>query len=587
MAIFKPTDCSPFNGTFDISKNSADLPIIFECKVHTSNTIVTGYSIEIYDSNNELVFPSENREIGPVESNVTYLSDLKSYVINNFSSSIPNMRNINSGLNGTYLEIPFYVNSMDSTAGSTVSRNQMSSGLVEGQTYTWKITLYQEVKKDGSFPPREEKYYDMTVASGTVIGSTEKRIQTALIDSDDRVVDNLVLVDKFIQPVQIQGLSNYHEDPVKWMQGGPEEFPFVAARSLITGYDSTYGYIYPSTAADNAFVDGQITADAASGFQIYKNGNNPSNLGATDMVEFIYDVHSFKGTMTWKTSAVKPEQSHWEQVYITEGKPSDAYYPFYDSNYGSYPLTGGERIIFNDIQNSKVEFDGSYYGSPYNGIFYPSFSSKEALNNNVIFAGTYTFKQRPSVTSFTGEQDFSFLTTNNRTGAILECNKVKITSTTMWYVEKSNNNFVAYSLNSGWYNNGYQTITVESDQEVSSDFFAWFSQNVNAIPYQVTVIWNRTTDASNWGTLSNKIVYCRRDSKNYEINTNTQVGEINKTPFKFVEEEPVKIFNVAEQVSEKQVAVGIGNNRYVFYKSKNFRSFFYSTGGRSRYYKRL
>lgn len=565
MAIFKPTDCSPFNGTFDISENSADLPIIFECKVDTSNTIVTGYSIEIYDSNNELVFPSENREIGPVISNVTYLSDLKSYVINNFSSSIPNMRNINSGLNGTYLEIPFYVSSTDSTAGSTVSRNQMSSGLVEGQTYTWKITLYQEVKKDGSFPPREEKYYDMTVASGTVIGSTEKRIQTALIDSDDRVVDNLVLVDKFIQPVQIQGLSNYHEDPVKWTQGGPEEFPFVAARSLITGYDSTYGYIYPSTSADNAFVDGQITADAASGFQIYKNGNNPSNLGATDMVEFIYDAYSFRGTMTWKTSAAKPEQSHWEQVYITEGKPSDVYYPFYDSNYGSYPLTGGERIIFNDIQNSKVEFDGSYYGSPYNGIFYPSFFSKEALNNNVIFAGTYTFKQKPSVTSFTGEQDFSFLTTNNRTGAILECNKVKITSTTMWYVEKSNNNFVAYSLNSGWYNNGYQTITVESDQEVSSDFFAWFSQNVNTIPYQVTVIWNRTTDASNWGTLSNKIVYCRRDSKNYEINTNTQVGEINKTPFKFVEEEPVKIFNVAEQVSETQVAVGIGNNRYVFY----------------------
>lgn len=579
MAIFKPTDCSPFNGTFDISENSADLPIIFECKVDTSNTIVTGYSIEIYDSNNELVFPSgSNREVGPVTSNVTYLSDLKPYVINNFSSLLPNLRNINSGLNGSYLEIPFYVNTIDTTAGSTVARNQMSSGLIEGQTYTWKITLYQEIRKGNNvddaanppvdnsiFPPKEERYYDMTVASGTVIGSTEKRIQTALIDSDDRVVDNLVLVDKFIQPVQIQGLSNYHEDPVRWTQGGPEEFPFVATRSLITGYDSTYGYIYPSTAADNAFVDGQITADAASGFQIYKNGNNPSNLGATDMVEFIYDVHSFKGTMTWKTSAVKPEQSHWEQVYITEGKPSDAYYPFYDSNYGSYPLTGGERIIFNDIQNSKVEFDGSYYGSPYNGIFYPSFSSKEALNNNVIFAGTYTFKQRPSVTSFTGEQDFSFLTTNNRTGAILECNKVKITSTTMWYVEKSNNNFVAYSLNSGWYNNGYQTITVESDQEVSSDFFAWFSQNVNAIPYQVTVIWNRTTDASNWGTLSNKIVYCRRDSKNYEINTNTQVGEINKTPFKFVEEEPVKIFNVAEQVSEKQVAVGIGNNRYVFY----------------------
>ena len=90
MAIYKPTDCSPFNGTFDIDKNSADLPTIFECKVDTSNTIVTGYSIEIYDSNNGLIFPSTGREQGPVKSNVTYLSDLRPYVTNNFLSLLPN-----------------------------------------------------------------------------------------------------------------------------------------------------------------------------------------------------------------------------------------------------------------------------------------------------------------------------------------------------------------------------------------------------------------------------------------------------------------------------------------------------------------
>ena len=83
MAIYKPTDCSPFNGTFDLS---ADLPIVFECKIDTSNSPVTGYSIEIYDSNNSLVFPSGSREQGPVKSNVTYLSDLRPYVTINFSS---------------------------------------------------------------------------------------------------------------------------------------------------------------------------------------------------------------------------------------------------------------------------------------------------------------------------------------------------------------------------------------------------------------------------------------------------------------------------------------------------------------------
>lgn len=576
MAIYKPTDCSPFNGTFDIDKNSADLPIIFECKVDTSNTIVTGYSIEIYDSNNGLIFPSTGKEQGPVKSNVTYLSDLRPYVTTNFSSLLPNLKNINSGLNGSYLEIPFYVEAIDTTENSTVSRNQMSANsipkLVEGQTYTWKITLYQEVKKgndvsattDNSvFPPNAEKYYDMTVASGTVIGSNEKRIQTALIDSDDKVVDNLVLLDKFIQPIQISGLKGY--DPTKqetnpvtsWTGTVPTTFSMT--RSLITGYDSTYGYVYPSTAEGNAFADGQIVPEIANGFQIFKNGNNPSNLGATDMVEFIYDSGEFNGKMTWKTSAAKPEQSYWEQIYLVDSDPNGVFYPLKGDGYNSFALTGSERIIFNNIQDPKVQYGGVYYGSPYNGIFEPHFSSKKALNNNTISAGTYTFKQRPSITSFTGEQDLNFSTITSL-GNVLECNKITVSSSAMRYTQKPNDNFVAYSLNSGWYNSGYQTITIESDKEVSSDFFKWFSQNVNtsATSYQVTVVWNRTTDAANWGTLSNKIIYCRRDGKNYEINTTTQVGEINKTPFKFVEEKPVRIFNTVK------VTTTGGGERYNF-----------------------
>ena len=583
MAIYKPTDCSPFNGTFDVSENSADLPIIFECKVDTSNTIVTGYSIEIYDSNNELVFPSEGRTSGPIESNITYLSDLRPYVINNFSSLMPNLRNINSGLNGTYLEIPFYVDFLDSTSGSTVSRNQMITGLIEGQTYTWKITLYQEVKKsnDGSnFPPKQEKYYDMTVTSGTVIGSTEKRIQTALIDSDDRVVDNLVLVDKFIQPVQIRGLSDYHENPVWWTQGDPEElFQFVATRSLITGYDSTYGYIYPSTAVDNAFVEGQITADTASGFQIYKNGNNPSNLGATDMIEFIYDpqvdsdADMFKGAMTWKTSAVKPEQSYWEQVYVTEENPNGVYYPLSGDGYSSYPLSGGERIIFNNIQNSKVIIGGNYYGSPYNGIFYPSFSSPKDItptnsedDKNIIHSGVYIIKESPSFSFQSAEiirQGLSFYIFGDENER--KYTEFVVSQNTIYYSFGELGNTV---YRNGWEEDSYRYIEIKSDSTVSESFYNWFINNITESTYQTTVVWNRTTDASNWGTLSNKIIYCRRDGKNYEINTNTQVGEINKTPFKFVEENPVKIFNVAKQISESTSAPSIGSSRYVFYTNQ-------------------
>lgn len=476
MAIYKPTDCSPFNGTFDISKNSADLPIIFECKVDTSNTIVTGYSIEIYDSNNSLIFPPTSREQGPVKNNVTYLSDLRPYVTTNFPSLLPNLKNINSGLNGSYLEIPFYVEAIDTTENSTVSRNQMSAnsipGLVEGQTYTWKITLYQGIKNDDDFPPANEKVYDMTVASGTVIGSNEKRIQTALIDSDGKVVDNLVLLDKFIQPIQISKLGGY--DPTKPVTSWTGAVPttFAMTRSLITGYDSTYGYIYPSTAEGNAFADGQIVPENANGFQIFKNGNNPSNLGATDMVEFIYNGE-FRGEMVWKTSVANPEQSYWEQTYSELDDPGGVFYPLIGYGYSLFALTGSERIIFNNIQDPKVQYAGIYCGSPYNGIFEPHFSSKKI---------------------------------------------------------------------------GDEVAPI----------------------YQVTVVWKRTSDAANWGTLSNKIVYCRRDGKNYEINTTTQIGEINKTPFKFVEEKPIRIFNTATVETENQVAGNeSGNNSRIFYTKNN------------------
>lgn len=471
MAIYKPTDCSPFNGTFDLS---ADLPIVFECKVDTSNSPVTGYSIEIYNSNNEIIFPGVNRATGPIESNVTYLTDLKKYVKNRFPSLVSNIRNVNSGLNGTVLEIPAIVNSSDVDNDTTVGRNQIGivSGetniLVDGQTYTWKITLYQEVENGTQkpFPPTEAKFYDMAVANGTVIGSNEKRIQTALIDSDDKVVDNLVLIDKFVQPIQISGFDDY--DPSNPVTSWTGDVPttFTMTRSLITGYDSTYGYVYPSTAEGNAFANGQIVPESANGFQIFKNGNDPANLTATDMVEFVYDGVGFKGNMTWKTSAAKPEQSYWEQVYTVDSDPAGVFYPLTGDGYSTFALTGSERIIFNSIQDSKVQYGRIYYGSPYNGIFEPHFSSKK---------------------------------TDGETPA-----------------------------------------------------------------YQVTVVWNRTGDAANWGTLSNKIVYCRRDGKNYEINTTTQVGEINKTPFKFVEEKPVRIFNTATEKIEIQTGVPCKNNSYMF-----------------------
>ena len=452
MAIYKPTDCSPFNGTFDAT---ADKPIIFECKVDTSNTKVTGYTIEIYDSDtNQKVFPgSSSSAATELKNRITYLPDLKTYVSNKFPSVVLGIGNANTGLNGTYIEIPFYVEQVDKTNDSTVGRNQMSSDLENGKTYLWKITLYQEITKNGNSVtlPTELKYYDMTVANGVVLGSNEKRIHTALVDSVPNVVDNLVLLDKFIQPVNISTHFKFDpEDPINWAGTAISQ---TATRCLITGYDSTYGYVYPSTSSTNSFTSGQIAPDTANGFRIYKMGNNPANLTAADMVDYIYekdptikpDGWDGEWKWEWKHSNVNEEQSYYEETYEIKGASApQAYTPLP----GGPSLVGNERLILNGFGKTK---SSSYFGDAYNGIFRPDFSYKSKKNDKDEVTG-----------------------------------------------------------------------------------------------YVITVRWFRVTDAASWGTLSKKVVYCRADGKNYEVNTRTVAGETNKTPVLFAEEQPIRLFNTTK-----------------------------------------
>ena len=464
MAIYKPTDCSPFNGTFDAT---ADKPIIFECKVDTSNTKVTGYTIEIYESDtNERVFPSSD-DTTKLEDRITYLPDLRTYASEKFSSVVLGIKNANTGLNGTYIEIPFYVEQVDNNEKSTVSRNQMSSGLNNGKTYLWKITLYQEITKtNGSITlPTKSEYYDMTVANGVVLGSNEKRIHTALVDSVPKVVDNLVLLDKFIQLMNIRKLNfEQPEDPISWTG---DDVVQTATRCLITGYDSTYGYVYPSTSSTNSFASGQITSGTANGFRIYKIGNNPANLTATDMVDYIYEKDPTKKPdgwdgewkWEWKTSNVNAEQSYYEETYsIKETSAPQAYTPLP----GGPSLVGNERLILNGF--GKTE-DLSYFGNAYNGIFRPVFSYDSQKDDKDAVTG-----------------------------------------------------------------------------------------------YVITVRWYRVTDAASWGTLSKKVVYCRANGENYEVNTRTVVGETNKTPVLFAQEQPVRLFNTAKATT----ATGLEPNDGVY-----------------------
>lgn len=98
MAVYKATYCYPFLNSFDgrVTATSEDSTPSqnLKCKIESSNKLITGYTIEIYDENNTRIFPYSNtyKKISPILE-LPQLGD-----------------NINSGYNGTYLQIPFFQN---------------------------------------------------------------------------------------------------------------------------------------------------------------------------------------------------------------------------------------------------------------------------------------------------------------------------------------------------------------------------------------------------------------------------------------------------------------------------------------------
>lgn len=94
MAVYKPTLCYPFLNSFDprlVATNTNGLPTEWlKCKIETSNKNVTGYKVKVLDQDNEVVF--EGAEVSPI-------SELQKAVYD---------PNTNTGVNGTYLNIPFF-----------------------------------------------------------------------------------------------------------------------------------------------------------------------------------------------------------------------------------------------------------------------------------------------------------------------------------------------------------------------------------------------------------------------------------------------------------------------------------------------
>lgn len=130
MAVYKATYCYPFLGSCDIRVAPGETQWI-TCKVDSSNKKITGYRISIYDENNNLIFPyysasdaqtqfqKRDWNISPV-SELLYGDRLSRDSGGNLvmieedgetEIRLPSQEYLtNSGLNGSYLNLPFFQN---------------------------------------------------------------------------------------------------------------------------------------------------------------------------------------------------------------------------------------------------------------------------------------------------------------------------------------------------------------------------------------------------------------------------------------------------------------------------------------------
>lgn len=567
MAVYKPTNCQPYLTTFDLLEctsgdNYSGEPTLFECKVDTSNTQVTAYAITLYNSDNTQIFPVDAND-NPVEpqDNISFIFDLQS--ITGIASGSPissiGYTNLNSGINGSYLHIPVFVDSAIANWGTVrynslivnvsaegnvtvnaTSRAQKQEGgtyvekavtIENGQQYKWVITLFQGVKKttvsgsDDPVFPTSVYEYDMIVTTGQVMGSNNERIQSYLSDQ--------IYVDYYIQPVQIYDRTIVDEEKGIWTCS-KIDIPDGVPRVRIKNYDSSYGYIYPQT-GDSGFTADQINNSSAyNGFQIYSMGNNPEDLTETRKVAIANAQDAIP--WTWNDYLTDLGQSYGTQVYyiptsssaFTAATENRTFYPFDVIRAGRKDYS---TIIGLETTSSGVSWQNCFVqdGSFTEGLAVTS-------DTRVVLNAQHASNDYGNVPE--GQQEPSDV--GQRVGG-------NITSGSPF-----NGIYVPSIV--------FQETVRDADNSVVE---GWA---------KVTITWNRSTDANTWGSLMNSIVYIsgtgvgkvtvgseayedgfqfdrginiqtrRWGDDNRPLDSSTAYGAINSTPVKFYTELPEEIY---------------------------------------------
>lgn len=496
MAVYKPTYCYPYLESVDLTIPDGEK--YFTCQIDTSNIKITGYRVELYNENNEKVFPLDEGKISPLSE----LNDVDGTLgLNGSELRFPFVQHWNSKIYPSHNAIYFkatnyvdyyqktngsvdlegaqikngclndkngdpifidgsplfvgdvfilvsklykvtlgehavtedlslgtdaivYVKGGDTNAGSILSYNGSefvdASGSAwcdilgkplaisnKGKTYKWQITLYSGERgatrtineENGAieinYSAMADNEFNTVLTSGTILGSTEDRIQGPISDK--------IYAKQWLQLGYL-----YLDDK------GNSKFKQVGIRTYIESYSQSLGCIYPISGDSRGFSNDNLYptdgSQAATHFAVYKYSNDPNSITSQTAVDQSVNFALTEQGMTYQTKSYSYEIVGRDKIdafnnYCKTSSPEKAATtPLCDYNYNKdndtyEALHAGESVLIWNKENSK--------SNPLTGYFTIDFSTSDGADGKKIpkfvFDMVYAYRK---VSSYIGKVFF-------------------------------------------------------------------------------------------------------------------------------------------------------------------------------------
>lgn len=300
-------------------------------------------------------------------------------------------------------------NLTQSTDGVWVDCNDNPLSLSnQGKTYKWQITLYSGSKgartESETIDPKEpplhtisydamaDSEFDTLLTSGTILGSTEDRIQGPISDK--------IYAKQWLQLLR--------EDGDNWVQ--------VGTRTYIESYSQSLGHIYPISGDSRGFSNDDLDGvNSATHFAVYKYSNDPKHMTSQNSVDQSINFELTASGATYTQGNYSYEVEGETKIDEFNKKCNDlnttqlCHYK-YDEEQDSYTADyGGQSVL---IWNEKDSV-----ANPLTGYFTINFTTSEGIDGpntpKFTFLMAYAYRK---ISSYIGKvffvKDGSFMNQN-------------------------------------------------------------------------------------------------------------------------------------------------------------------------------